>query len=271
MPPTPAAAGRNWATRPSEKADRKKAEMAPSDYFFLAFVIASLLLVGLALYVWVVRIGEIEFGLGVLIIAGLTELIRHFAPLVVWHLASGAPQFVRYWTWRSELTVQGASPLLLVGATWLLNRRGVLDRFYFYLAAVAAICSGLFIAWSLWRALAPYYPRHSAFMLAFYYADYFALAGALIPVLGSVQALRQAPVKSVATPLRRAASSLHGKADWFPVALARKRFSSGGIIIGEAYRPDLNPNLAGKAPLLPYAGDTPSRPTPVSPPSRAYK
>ena len=36
--------------------------MAPSDYFFLAFVIASLLVVGLALYVWVVRIGEIEFG-----------------------------------------------------------------------------------------------------------------------------------------------------------------------------------------------------------------
>ncbi len=224
--------------------------MAPSD------VIASLLLVGLALYVWVVRIGEIEFGLGVLIIAGLTELIRHFAPLVVWHLASGAPQFVRYWTWRSELTVQGASPLLLVGATWLLNRRGVLDRFYFYLAAVAAICSGLFIAWSLWRALAPYYPRHSAIMLAFYYADYFALAGAVIPMVLGVKALRQAPVKSVTTPLRRAASNLHGKADWFPVAPARKRFSSGGIIIGEAYRPDLNPKLAGKAPLLRYDGDS---------------
>jgi hypothetical protein len=145
--------------------------MQPSDYFFVSFVLCALLLVGLALYRWVVRISEMEFTLGILIITVLAELLRHFGPLLVWNLASGASPLVRYWTWRSELTVQGAAPLLLVGATWLLNRRGVLDRFYFYLAAVAAICSGLFIAWTRWRALGHYSPRHSAFLLDRYYTD----------------------------------------------------------------------------------------------------
>jgi hypothetical protein len=65
--------------------------MQSSDYCFLTFVLCALLLVGLALYRLVVRIGEIEFGLGVVIIAGLTELLRYFGPLLLWDLASGEP------------------------------------------------------------------------------------------------------------------------------------------------------------------------------------
>ena len=56
--------------------------------------------------------------------------------------------------------------------------------------------------------------------------------------------------------VRRAASALHGESDWFPIRRARRWFNTGGIVIGEAYRPDLQPKLAGKAPLLRYDGNT---------------
>ncbi len=55
--------------------------------------------------------------------------------------------------------------------------------------------------------------------------------------------------------IRRAASSLHGDADWMDINAAAKHFSTGGLIIGEAYRPDLRPN-GGKAPLLRFDGNS---------------
>jgi hypothetical protein len=55
--------------------------------------------------------------------------------------------------------------------------------------------------------------------------------------------------------VRRAASALHGESDWLPIAAAKLWFNKGGIIIGEAYRPDLKPKFAGKAPLLRYDGN----------------
>jgi hypothetical protein len=205
--------------------------MQPSDYFFVAFVLSALLLAGLALYRWVVRISELEFALGIFIITVLAELFRYFGPLLVWNLASGTPIAVRYWIWRGLPTVQGVAPLLLVAAVWLLNHQGFLNRFHFYLALTASICSGLFIAWSLLRALEPYYPRYSAFMLAFYYADPFALAGAVIPVVLSIAVLRKArPRKSIAQPVRRASSALHGESNWFPIEQARRWFAKGGIV-----------------------------------------
>jgi hypothetical protein len=130
---------------------------------------------------------------------------------------------VRYWTWRASLTARGVAPLLPVGLAWSLNRWGLLDRFHFYLAATAAICSGLFDAWGLLRALEPYYPRYPAFTLAFYYADRFALADVIIPLVVCVKVLRLAPVRAVAAPDPRAASALHGQSDWLPIERARRR------------------------------------------------
>jgi type IV secretion system protein VirD4 len=56
--------------------------------------------------------------------------------------------------------------------------------------------------------------------------------------------------------VRRAASALHGESNWFPIEQAKHLFEKGGIVIGEACRCDLNPNLGGKSPLLRYDGNT---------------
>src|SRR5260370_39649083 len=85
----------------------------------------------------------------------------------------------------------------------------------------------------------------------------FAVGGAVLPVALSIAALRKArPIPRLTQPVRRAASALHGESNWFPIEQARRWFEAGGIVIGEAYRPDSDPNLAGKAPLLRYDGNT---------------
>jgi type IV secretory pathway TraG/TraD family ATPase VirD4 len=87
-------------------------------------------------------------------------------------------------------------------------------------------------------------------------SNQYAIVGAVIPIALSLAALRRArPKPRIAQPVRRAASALHGESNWFPTEQARRWFDKGGIVIGEAYRPDLNPKLAGKAPLLRYDGD----------------
>jgi hypothetical protein len=102
--------------------------------------------------------------------------------------------------------------------------------------------------------LAPYYPRFSLFALLGY-TDLFAVVGAVVPIALSIAALRKSrPKPSLTQPVRRAASALHGESDWLPLAAAKEWFKRGGIIIGEACRPDLQPKLAGKAPLLRYDG-----------------
>src|SRR5216684_767871 len=73
-------------------------------------------------------------------------------------------------------------------------------------------------------------------------ADQFAVVGAVVPVALSIAALRKARLPlTIPQQVRRAASALHGESDWLPIAAAKLWFNKGGIIIGEAYRPDLKP------------------------------
>ena len=82
------------------------------------------------------------------------------------------------------------------------------------------------------------------------------MVGAVVPVALSIAALRKARIPlTIPQPVRRAASALHGESNWLPIAAAKEWFKRGGIIIGEACRPDLKPKLAGKAPLLRYDGN----------------
>jgi type IV secretion system protein VirD4 len=152
------------------------------------------------------------------------------------------------------VTAGAAAPLALLAIAWAAKDR--LKPWFFYAVAAAVAWSGLWTGYDEFARLAPYYPRFS-FVALLGANDLFAVVGATLPVALSIAAVRKArPRRRVPSPVRRAASALHGEADWLPIEQARRWFDQGGIIIGEAYRPDLNPKLAGKAPLLRYDGNT---------------
>ncbi len=50
------------------------------------------------------------------------------------------------------------------------------------------------------------------------------------------------------------ADTVHGSAHWMPMRDAQEIFSSGNIIVGEAYVPSENPSPGGRAPLLRFDG-----------------
>jgi type IV secretion system protein VirD4 len=154
---------------------------------------------------------------------------------------------------RSAITVASIAPALILGLVWTVRERA--HSFALYAAALATATSGLATAYGEILRLAPYYPRFSLVTLVGC-ADQFAVVGAVVPVSLSIAALRKAHLPlTIPQPVRRAASALHGESNWLPIAAAREWFNKGGIIIGEACRPDLKPKLAGKAPLLRYDGN----------------
>ena len=142
---------------------------------------------------------------------------------------------------------------MILGLVWTVRER--VHSFALYAAALATATSGLADRLRRNPRLAPYYPRFSLVTLLGY-ADQFAVVGAVVPVSLSIAALRKARMPlTIPQPVRRAASALHGESNWLPIAAAKEWFKRGGIIIGEACRPDLKPKLAGKAPLLRYDGN----------------
>jgi len=181
-------------------------------------------------------------------------VLHHYAQLQMIGYAVDAPTpSLRYFFFRSAVTVGGAAPLLLLAAAWLVRER--LAPWLFYATLAAATYSGLWTGYDEVARLAPYYPRFSLLTL-FGSTDLFAVVGAAVPVALSIAALRKSrPQLSVTQPVRRAASALHGESNWLPIAAAKEWFKRGGIIIGEAYRPDLKPQIGGKAPLLRYDGN----------------
>src|SRR5271167_2899642 len=194
---------------------------------------------------------------GILIALALTALLRHYSALYVLGLGIAAVNqgYARYFLARGAITVATVSPLLLVAMAWLLNRQGILNRLAISKAVSAAAGSSLMTAYYEFERLAAWYPRYSAPTL-FGNIDYFALAGVLVPIVVCVKVVPKVSGTTLSTPVRRADSGLHGQSDWFPIARAQRWFGSGGIVIGEAYRPDREPRLGGRAPLLRYDGNT---------------
>jgi type IV secretion system protein VirD4 len=183
---------------------------------------------------------------------GLMLVLRYYSALWVIGLAVQTQSgLLRYLLLRSSIMVATASPLLLVAASYALN----LSRFVVFLsAALAAFSAGLTGEHEYLR-LAAYYPRYSLFHLLAS-IDLFAAVGAVataaIPLkLGGFSFRRLRP-----SLVRRAASALHGASEWLPIETAAGWFSSGGLIVGEAYRPDVQPGLGGNARLLRYDGET---------------
>jgi len=183
----------------------------------------------------------------------LMVVINHYTELYVWGLAYQARiPWLRYFLARSAITAASIAPAIVLGLVWTVRER--VHSFALYAAALATATSGLATAYGEIARLAPYYPRFSLFTLLGY-TDQFAVVGAVVPISLSIAALRKARLPLVVPqPVRRAASALHGESDWLPLSAAKAWFKHGGIIIGEACRPDLQPKQAGKAPLLRYDG-----------------
>jgi type IV secretory pathway TraG/TraD family ATPase VirD4 len=161
--------------------------------------------------------------------------------------------YLRYFLFRSAVTVGAVAPLLLLVVVWFSRER--LKPWLVYATLAVVAYSGLWTGYDEVARLAPYYPHFSLITLLGS-ADLFAVVGMMVPVALSIVALRKAhSPRTLSQPVRRAASALHGESNWLPSAAAREWFKRGGIIIGEACRPDLKPKLAGKAPLLRYDGN----------------
>jgi type IV secretion system protein VirD4 len=182
----------------------------------------------------------------------LMLVLRYYSALWVIGLAVQTQSgWLRYFLLRSSITVATASPLVLVAAAYAFN----LSRFVVFLSAALAAFSAGITGEHEYLRLAAYYPRYSSFHLLAsidLFAAVSAVATAAIPLkLGAFFFRRHRPGS-----VRRAASALHGASDWLPIETAAGWFSSGGLIVGEAYRPDLQPRLGGNARLLRYDGET---------------
>jgi type IV secretion system protein VirD4 len=186
----------------------------------------------------------------------ITVLVRDYAGVYLMHLASStASPYWRIVIARSSVTAEAVAPaLLLLGAIVLLEA-GVVRRANVFLAAGVTLGSGVLTAWQAVVPLMVYYPRYpiSTLIAAL---DPYAQAGFYLAFFSALLAVKKARETQATGPLwQRSPSNLHGNSDWMPISAARRRFQTGGIIIGEAYRPDRERNCAGKAPLLRYNGN----------------
>jgi type IV secretion system protein VirD4 len=188
-------------------------------------------------------------------IFAVMSLLHHYAETglrdyALYDMRDAAP---RYLVYRGAVLAGGAAPLPLLALAWLYQHR--LSRLGFYSVVAAVACSGLWTGGGEFARLASYYPA-SSLLSILGAADLFAVVGALLPLTLSVMALREGrPSAAWAGNVRRAASALHGASDWLPISTAKLWFKQGGLVIGEACRPDLNPKQAGKASLLRYDGN----------------
>src|SRR5207245_10067455 len=130
-----------------------------------------------------------------------------------------------------------------------------LNRFTSDLSLVAASASSLLTGHYEFNRLAAYYPAYSLFEISGD-IDLFAVVGVVVPLALCTRILREGGINHRHQRVRRAASALHGESDWLPLRQALRSLSRGGIVVGEAYRPDLHPGWAGRAPLLRYDGET---------------
>jgi type IV secretion system protein VirD4 len=211
----------------------------------------------LALTILFVAIGMWNSGLmGYPILVGmgfvLMLVLRYYSALWVIGLAVQTHGgMLRDFLLRSSIPVATASSLVLVAAAYALN----LNRFVVFLSAALAVFSAGLTGEHEYLRLAAYYPRYSWLHLLTS-IDLFAAVGAVataaVPLKLGGSFFRRLRPGSV----RRAASALHGASDWLPIETAAGWFGSGGLIVGEAYRPDLPAGQGGKAPLLRYDGES---------------
>ena len=215
------------------------------------------LLLGLVLFVGIVAVFRTDL-LRYVLLAGLLValmlILRHYAALYVIGLAvQTASPALHNFLLESAITVGTAAPVFMLGVVWVMRKQ--LHPFVFFSVVTVVGASGVMTAYLEIQRLVTLAPHLSIYGLLGE-VDNFAVVGAVIPVALTIGALRKAQPKRAFATVRRAPSALHGESNWLPIERAKRWFESGGIVIGEAYRPDLNPKLAGKAPLLRYDGNS---------------
>ncbi|MGH7814645.1 MAG: type IV secretory system conjugative DNA transfer family protein [Candidatus Binataceae bacterium] len=152
---------------------------------------------------------------------------------------------------RCSIPAEMAAPAALLLLTVALLEGRIVSRITVFIAAGATLFSAVLTAWT---QIAPYYPAYPLARLTVLW-DGYTQAGFCLAFVATVFAIKQARKAPPAQPSwQRSPSSLHGNSEWMPMSVARRMFQTGGIIIGEAYRPDQDRKLAGKAPLLRYNG-----------------
>jgi type IV secretion system protein VirD4 len=186
----------------------------------------------------------------------ITMLSRRCASTYMIHLAaSTASPYWRAVLTRFSITAEAAAPALLLLGTIALLESGIVGRRTVFLAAGATIASGVLTVWHAIAPLMPYYPRYPLSSLIAV-LDPYAQAGFYLAFFSALLAVKQARKAPATGPSwQRSPSSLHGNSDWMPISAGLRRFQTGGIVIGEAYRPDRDPKLGGRAPLLRYDGN----------------
>jgi hypothetical protein len=181
----------------------------------------------------------------------LMMTLRHYSGLwVIGHAAGTQSELLRSFLLRSSIKAETSSPLHLVGAAYAFN----LNRFVFILAIALSGFSGGLTGEYEYHRPAAYYGQYSLFDL-FGDIDLFAVAGTVAAIAVPIKALRFYVPSYRPRPIRRSASALHGESDWLPIRTAKSWFHQGGITVGEADRPDMEPKLGGQAPLLRYDGE----------------
>jgi hypothetical protein len=194
----------------------------------------------------------------------LMMVITHYSELYVWGLAYQARiPWLRYFLARSAITAASIAPAIILGLVW-----SVRERVHSF-APMPPPLPPPPRAWPPPTAKSSAWPPTTR---AFRWSPCSApptnspSSAPWCRFRFSIAALRKARIPlTIPQPVRRAASALHGASDWLPLAAAKARFKQGGIIIGEACRPDLYPKQAGTAPLLRYDGNEGSGHLLVSP------
>ena len=183
---------------------------------------------------------------------GSMVLLRHYSALWMLGLVVGTQsEWLRYLLTRGSVAVATVSSLVPVSAAYALSP----NRIVFYLSiAGAASAAAMTTDLELHRLTADY-PKHSLFH-SLGATDPFALVGVLGTIALGILSLRLDAGKFRPKSVARSQSALHGESDWLSLRLAKRWFREGGIVVGEAYRPDSEPELGGKAPLLRYDGET---------------
>jgi type IV secretion system protein VirD4 len=189
--------------------------------------------------------------LNAVIVFIFAALLRESSALYVLHLAAQTQTYlVRYFIARSAITVATAVPLLLIGIAYGLK----LNRFAFNLSILASAGSALLTGHYEYERVAAYYQAYGPFYLPAC-IDMFAVAGTVAPLSLCIRIVRAGGIKRRSQRIQRAVSALHGDSDWLSIREAKRLLSKGGMIVGEADRPDLERGFGGRAPLLRYDGE----------------
>lgn len=158
--------------------------------------------------------------------------------------------------YRSAITF---APILVYFLALFLSTSGLLARKYIWLSVAGAVISGglgLLQEYQRWQPFFGQPGYDTAFILG--NSDHFLLLVSVIGLLSPLMffLVREEGVLAglLSFTGKRTNKDAHGSARWMSLSEAKKTFSEGALVIGEAYTPSKSPSKGGSAPLLTFDG-----------------